>query len=544
LDPIHLLLLAGIAGLPLSAAIDGKSSGPTEDEARIFLDMFEAGFKKFNTGMSEEYWNFYTRGDPGRTETYERIQSEILGDAGMFHRLSDWRGRMAEPLLARRVELLYRIFALARVTSREEIYTLENSLRKIQINFRSLYRGNPATQNQLGNVMRFEKDRALRKEAWLARNQAGKEIAPELSELIRRRNEAAKKLGHSSFYSMSLALSDIDEAWLFETLEDLDRLSRAPYRDWRDNLRRRMEVPELEAWDLQFDYDDFQGKLRAYFPREKVLERLKRTFRGLGLDIEAMPIRLDDQERPGKSQHAFCFFIDVPDDIRVLTNADDGVQSYRTLFHEMGHAVYSAGIRQESHLLQDAASACFTEGIGQFFPLLLQEEAWLTRTAELPVEMAREFRKRVSEEAPFGVRASLAVLRFEREAYRNPDQDLTGLWWSLTEESLGIPRHPEVDSWAAIIHFTSHPAYYQNYLLADMIAAQLMHRLRSAQGPVLDNPATGEFFQTRIFAPGASLPWTRLLADATGEPLNVRYFLEEKLGAPAPRDKEGGQEKG
>jgi oligoendopeptidase F len=47
-------------------------------------------------------------------------------------------------------------------------------------------------------------------------------------------------------------------------------------------------------------------------------------------------------------------------------------------------------------------------------------------------------------------------------------------------ENLSLP-HPEVDSWASIIHFTSHPAYYQNYLLADMIAAQLM-RFRAAPG--------------------------------------------------------------
>jgi peptidyl-dipeptidase A len=333
---------------------------------------------------------------------------------------------------------------------------------------------------------------------------------------------------------MSLQLSDIDEEWLFGTLQDLDRLSRDPYRRWREKLQRRIGVPALESWDVQYDYDRFQEKLKDYFPRDQILPRLKQTFRETGLDLDTMPIQVDDRERPGKSQHAFSFAIEVPTDIRILANADDGISSYRTLFHEMGHAVYSAGVRQPTFLLQDAASACMTEGIAQFFPLFLNEERWLTRAAGMPEPMAKEFRKRVREDAPYGIRFYLVILNFEREAYRNPDQDLSRLWWSLTGKYLEIPPHPEVESWAGIIHFTSHPAYYPNYLLADMIAAQLMHRLKSSQGTVVDNPATGEFLRTRVFARGAALPWARLMAETAGEPVNAKYYIEEKLGPGAP----------
>jgi oligoendopeptidase F len=146
--------------------------------------------------------------------------------------------------------------------------------------------------------------------------------------------------------------------------------------------------------------------------------------------------------------------------------------------------------------------------------------------------MVKEALKKRLEDAPYGVRFYLVMLNFEREAYRNPDQDLTKLWWAMNEKYLSLPPHPEVDSWASIIHFTSHPAYYQNYLLADMIAAQLMHRLRRDQGPVLDNARTGEFLKTQIFSKGASVPWAQLLADTTSEPLNVKYYVEDKLGPP------------
>lgn len=528
-----MLLLSALLGVTLAAAYSRtEAESPLEAEARIFMDMFEAGFKEFNVGMSAEYWKFYTRGDPGRTDTYEKIQSEILSDPQTFARLTGWRGKITDPLLARRVELLYRTFAMAQVTSQEKIYTLQNSLQKVQINFRSTYQGRPATQNELTNILRYEKDRQSRKDAWLSRNQVGNEMAPELTRLIRLRNEAARKLGYASFYSMSLELGEIDEAWLFQSLAELERLSQAPYGKWQERVKRQIDVARLEPWDAQYDYDDVQGKVKAYFPKQQILPRLRSTYRSIGLDVDQMPIQVDDEERPGKSQHAFSFSIDVPTDIRILANADDGFASYRTMFHEMGHAVYSASIRQPSYLLQEAASPCFTEGIGQFFPMFLEEQPWLTGTAGIPADLAKDFMKRTKEDAAYGIRFHLVMLHFEREAYRNPDQNLTQLWWAMNEKYLGMPQHPEVDSWASIIHFTSHPAYYQNYLLADMIAAQLMHHLRRDQGPVLDNARTGEFLKTQVFSKGASVPWAQLLADTTSEPLNLKYYVEDKLGPP------------
>jgi len=530
-----MLLLSGILGLSLAGAQEkAEPAVPPDGEARIFMDMFEAGLKNFSVGMSGEYWKFYTQGDPGRTDLYEKIQSEILSDAKTFEKLKAWNGTISDPLLARRVDLLTRTFAMAQVTSQEKIYTLQNSLQKVQITFRSTFQEEPATQNQLANVLRYEKDRKLRKEAWISRNQVGKEMAPDLTRLIRLRNEEARKLGYDSFYSMSLALGEIDEAWLFRTLDDLDRLSRGPYEKWQARVKKVIQVSPLEPWDAQYDYDNFQEKLKAFLPKQQILPRLKQAYRGIGFDIDTMTIRVDDEERPGKSQHAFSFSIDVPTDIRILANADDGITSYRTMFHEMGHSVYSASIRQPTYLLQEAASACFTEGIGQFFPMFLDEEEWLTGVAGVPEEMAREYRRKMKEDAAYGVRFYLVMLNFEREAYRSPGQDLTQLWWAMSEKYLGLPRHPEVDSWASIIHFTSHPAYYQNYLLADMIAAQLMHHLKDAQGTVLENPQTGEFLRSRIFSRGTSVPWMSLLADTTGEPLNVKYYVEEKLG-PTPQ---------
>jgi peptidyl-dipeptidase A len=143
----------------------------------------------------------------------------------------------------------------------------------------------------------------------LARNQVGKEMAPDLTRLIRLRNEEARKLGYASFYSMSLEMGEIDEAWLFQSLDELDRLSQGPYGKWQERVKKQIGVSRLEPWDAQYDYDNVQEKITTYFPKQQILPRLKRTYRSIGLDIDQMPILVETKnapERPARSFPRHC----------------------------------------------------------------------------------------------------------------------------------------------------------------------------------------------------------------------------------------------
>ena len=46
----------------------------------------------------------------------------------------------------------------------------------------------------------------------------------------------------------------------------------------------------------------------------------------------------------------------------------------------------------------------------------------------------------------------------------------------------------------------------------------------------MDRPAAGSLLAERVFAPGLSLRWDRLIERATGEPLTAAYFGRE-IGA-------------
>jgi peptidyl-dipeptidase A len=67
------------------------------------------------------------------------------------------------------------------------------------------------------------------------------------------------------------------------------------------------------------------------------------------------------------------------------------------------------------------------------------------------------------------------MLRFEKELYSNPDQDLDDLWWRLVRRYQDLERPAEAPrgSWASKIHIVTVPVYYHNYMLGALYAAQL-----------------------------------------------------------------------
>ena len=112
------------------------------------------------------------------------------------------------------------------------------------------------------------------------------------------------------------------------------------------------------------------------------------------------------------------------------------------------------------------------------------------------------------------------------QSERNPNE----IYWELVRDLLQVQSHDEVAAWAQLIHFTTHPVYYQNYTVADLIAAQLHHTLEEKYGKVVGAPSTGSFFRNEIFRHGSLYRWTDLIERTTGEPLTADYYVEEWLG--------------
>ena len=129
------------------------------------------------------------------------------------------------------------------------------------------------------------------------------------------------------------------------------------------------------------------------------------------------------------------------------------------------------------------------------------------------------------------------MFHFERALYENPDQDLNKLWWNLVELFQGLkrPMDRNAPDWAAKIHFAIAPVYYHNYMLGELLAAQIrsdLVQISGHQGPAatLDFAAHkefGDFFKEKIFKPSMTKSWHEFVKDATGEYLTAKHFAEE-----------------
>ena len=149
---------------------------------------------------------------------------------------------------------------------------------------------------------------------------------------------------------------------------------------------------------------------------------------------------------------------------------------------------------------------------------------------ELAGEREKLFKRRREDLLVF-TRWALVMFRFEKELYADPDRDdLNRVWWDLVEELQGVPRPPGRDEpdWAAKIHVATAPVYYHNYVLGNLIAAQLRNYLEThiTQGPFYENEVAGRYLLESFFGPGARENWRDTVLRATGEHLNPDHFVK------------------
>jgi peptidyl-dipeptidase A len=247
--------------------------------------------------------------------------------------------------------------------------------------------------------------------------------------------------------------------------------------------------------------------------------------------------RSDLYARAGKNQHAFCLAVgrEYPYDVRVLANVRSDAYWMDTLLHEFGHAVYDRYINPRlPYFLRTVAHTCTTEAIALMMDSLSGDPGWLQKVAGVPEKELRGdledlAARRRADRLAF-TRWSLVVFHFERELYADPErEDLNALWWDLVERLQLVERPPERDApdWAAKIHVAVAPVYYHNYVLGNLISAQLRNHLEAhvTHGPFYENEVAGRYLAEAFFGPGARENWQDTVLRATGEPLSAGHFV-------------------
>lgn len=544
-----------------------SAPSPTrEAEFTSFLDQLVGTLQPLEREHNREYWLLATTGNEQHLKSCTRLDSQMRllfarQDAYAFLRGLAAGGPLDDPLLQRQLVLLLDAHRARQLPPEviERQVALEKKLEATFTTFRATLDGAAVSDNQILEVLVGSDDPARRRRAWEASKQVGEKVEADLLALVRMRNEGARALGFDNFHTMSLELDELDPTELFALLDELERGTQPLWDAYKGALDTRLAarfgcaVADLRPWHYADPF--FQEAPAAEvdldpFYAGKDLEALTRDFfAASGFDVRGLLALADLYERPGKNQHAFCMSVDRAGEIRVLCNNKPNEKWMGTMLHEFGHAVYDQNVDPAlPWLLRAQAHILTTEASAMLFGRLSKNPAWLRRWAGAdPAALAAQagpVARAVREQLLVQTRWELVMIHMERALYRDPEQDLRTLWWDLVERFQGV-RRPEgrhAPDWAAKIHFSIAPVYYQNYLLGEMLASQLQdHLLHAVLGGgagvwerFVGDPAVGRFMRERVYAPGRRVPWRELVANATGRPLESRPFVDDLAGRTPP----------
>ncbi len=363
-----------------------KSSGMKDTSAKQFLDSYREKIRPLEKQANLAWWEANTTGDDAaferRVEFSNRID-EILSDGDAFARLKKIRESKSasDPVERRGIEVVYLAY-LGKQVDPSILKAMNEKSTAVEKRFnayRGVVDGKEVTDNEVREILKTSADSELRRKAWEASKGVGPLLLDDLKELVRLRNDAARKLGFANFYDLSLALNEQTEKDVVGLFGELDRLTRGPFLGAKGEadatLARRYGITpdELRPWH----YDDpffqeapkvYDVDLDAIYAKVDVPKTCREFYAGIGLPIDDVIARSDLYEKPKKSPHAFCTNIDRGEDVRVLANIAPNEYWTETMLHELGHAVYEKGFRSDLPWeLRAPSHTHTTEGIAMLF---------------------------------------------------------------------------------------------------------------------------------------------------------------------------------
>ena len=545
--------------LLLTAALAGCGKNPEEKALQQFIEhhvqIVEPLYRESNLAS----WQASASGkeeDYRRSAELELKLKKVYANREEFQKLKAWKesGKIKDPLLRRQLTLLYNAYLRAQIDTAlmKQMVELSSEIERKFNTYRGKIRGKEVSQNDIYRILGESTDSDYRRLAWEAQKGVGPLIADDVRRLAKMRNQAARSIGFGNYFEMSMKLDEQDPGEILGILDTLaletDGLFRKAKHEIDSALARRYGISEDEMMPWHYNDPFFQEKPRIfdvsfddYYAKHDIKDLAVRFYSSIGLDVTDILARSDLYEREGKYPHAFSTDIDRKGDVRIMVNLRNNESWMNTLLHELGHSVYSKYIDPNlPFLLRTEAHTFTTEGIAEMFGTLAYSAAWMRDMGVL----SGEDYERLAPISEKGIRLSNLIfarwvevmVHFERELYRNPDQDLNGLWWQLKEryQLLRKPDGRDAPDWAAKIHIALYPVYYHNYLLGYMLAAQLRHAMlrdRPDVNPIewsmVGDKKAGEFLREKIFAPGARYPWNDLIKRATCEYLTPKYFVGE-----------------
>jgi hypothetical protein len=359
-----------------------------------------------------------------------------------------------------------------------------------------------------------------------------RELAPLRRERFEREIEYVARLAIDAGYLRTFtALSGIDVDALAARCEAFLRDTQAVWDDTvRETVRTKLGIPIADATRADALALVRGREFDRFFPGAAMELAVRRQVAEMGIDAEAGGrVSFDTDERDGKRARAFCAPVRVPQEVYLVLRPHGGQVDYRSLLHELGHALHFAYTRAdlpfEFRWLGDNS---VTESYAMLFDHLMHDAGWLRRYTELGRNDVREFLRAVGFEELQFLRRYCAKLLYERDLYGRitPPERLPDLYVERLTSATSF-RYHRADAFVDV----DPRLYSARYLRAWQLQALLTDVLRERfDEDWWRNPRAGPWVVGQLFGEGQR---------ELGEELAARVARRELSFAPLVRAVEG-----
>lgn len=367
-----------------------------------------------------------------------------------------------------------------------------------------------------------EDDRGRRRTIFEARLGVIRELNGILVDRWERVHKIAMSLGYDHYAHLFADIKGIDFAHLQNALEQFLSRTESLYADAMDEALKPHGIALEAAEPHDINYL-FRGKaFDAHFRKEEAVPTLKRTLRGLGLDLDRQAnIRLDTEERPTKSPRAFCVALQVPDDIVLVTMPQGGHDDFSTLLHEAGHAEHFGNVAKklpfEFKYLGDNS---VTEGWAFVLEYITLDPTWLR--SHVGLEDARDFLSFTYTYKLFFLRRYAAKLAYELQLHTRGADGMAEAYARELGRALKYRVAPDM-----YLVDVDDGFYAAQYLRAWIFDAQVRAALREEFGDGWWATEGAGASLRRHWATGQKYTVEELLAGMGYAGLDLDPFLEE-----------------
>ena len=151
-------------------------------------------------------------------------------------------------------------------------------------------------------------------------------------------------------------------------VKSMGRQARRPFQEALHSISKKVLGRKAEYYD---DFYFFRNRVYADLDKEFVgvnpTEQVRRTLATMRFDLSS--IHIDTEQRKNKYPSPICFFVQVPNDIRVLYKSESPYFDLQGCYHEMGHAVHASSISAEAEYWNRYS---FSMGIAEIFSIFLE----------------------------------------------------------------------------------------------------------------------------------------------------------------------------